>query len=70
MEFFVKAGYYMSFYDPYQPGNPYMGKSYYDWHDDPSLFIRRNWVFKWLNPTGVGVSISYDLIRKKVKNQK
>jgi len=69
MEFFVKAGYYMSFYDPYQPGNPYMGKSYYDWHDDPSLFIRRNWVFKWLNPTGVGVSISYDLIRKKVKKQ-
>lgn len=69
LEFFVKAGYYMSFYDPYQPGNPYMGKSYYDWHDDPSLFIRRNWVFKWLNPTGVGVSISYDLIRKKVKKQ-
>jgi hypothetical protein len=69
LEFFVKAGYYMSFYDPYQPGNPYMGKSYYDWHDDPSLFIRRNWVFKWLNPTGVGISISYDLIHKKVKKQ-
>lgn len=29
----------------------------------------RNWVFKWLNPTGVGVSISYDLIRKTVKKK-
>lgn len=69
LEFFIKGGYYMSFYDPYQPGNPYMGKSYYDWYDDPTLFIRRNWVFKWLNPTGVGVSISYDLIRKTVKKK-
>ena len=65
LELFIKGGGYFSFYDPYT----YAGKYYYDWYDAPELFIRRNMVFRWLGPTGVGATISYDLIRIK-KNRK
>ena len=67
LEFFVKAGGYMTYYDPYDAGSPYSGKYYYDWYDAANLFIRRNMVFRWLGPTGAGISLSYDLISKKVK---
>lgn len=70
LELFVKGGLYMSFYDPYDAGSPFAGKYYYEWYDAPSLFIRRNMVFRWGGPTGAGVTISYDLISKKVKNKK
>ena len=70
LELLAKGGFYMSFYDPYDAGNPYTGKYYYEWYDSPNLFIRRNMVFKWLGPTGVGATISYDLIPKKVKKKK
>ena len=69
LEFFVKGGVYVTLYDPYDAGNPFMGKYYYEWYDAPDLFMRRNMIFRWLGPTGVGVSLSYDLIRKKVKNK-
>ena len=72
LELFVKGGVYVAFYDPYEAGNPYLGKYYYDWNDAPSLFIKRNRIFYSIfrYPTGGGISISYDLIRKKVKNTK
>lgn len=69
LEFLAKAGMYMTLYDPYDAGNPFSGKYYYEWYDAPELFMRRNMIFRWLGPTGVGVSLSYDLIRKKVKNK-
>lgn len=69
LELFVKGGFYMSFYDPYDAGSPYTGKYYYDWYDSPGLFIKRNMVFRWLGPTGLGVTLSYDLISKKVKKE-
>jgi len=69
LELFVKGGAYMTFYDPYDAGNPFSGKYYYEWYDAPSLFMKRNMVFRWLGPTGAGISISYDLIHKKVKKK-
>ena len=69
LEFLVKGGVYMTFYDPYDAGSPFAGKYYYSWFDEPRLFIRRNMIFRWLGPTGVGISLSYDLIRKKVSNK-
>lgn len=69
LEFFVKGGLYMTFYDAYDAGSPFAGKYYYDWIEDPNLFIKRNNIFRWLGPTGGGISISYDLIRKKVKDK-
>lgn len=61
-EFFIKGGYYESYYDPYDAGNPYLGKYYYHWFDAPEKFVERNWRLRFLGPTGVGVSLSYDLI--------
>ena len=69
MELFVKGGFYMSFYDPYDAGSPFAGKYYYDWIDSPSLFIKRNRIFRWLGPTGGGISLSYDLVRKTPKSK-
>ena len=69
LEFFVKGGVYMTFYDPYDAGNPFSGKYYYEWYDAANLFLRRNMIFRWLGPTGAGISLSYDLIHKKVKNK-
>lgn len=62
LEFFVKAGYYESHYDPYDAGVPYEGKYYYRWYEEPESFIRRNWRFRWFGPTGVGVTLSYDIL--------
>jgi len=67
LELFVKAGYYATFYDPYDAGSPFAGKYYYEWYDNPKLFIRRNMLFQWFGPTGAGITISYDLFRKTVK---
>ena len=69
LEFLIKGGVYMTLYDPYDAGNPFSGKYYYEWYDAPDLFMRRNMVFRWLGPTGVGINLSYDLIRKKVKDK-
>ena len=69
LEFFLKGGFYMTFYDPYDAGSPFAGKYYYDWYLDPKLFIRRNQVLRWTGPTGAGITISYDLLNKTVKNK-
>ena len=69
LEFFIKGGVYMTLYDPYDAGNPFSGKYYYEWYDAPNLFMRRNMIFRWLGPTGAGITLSYDLIHKKVKNK-
>ena len=69
LEFFIKGGFYMTFYDPYDAGNPYLGKYYYRWYDSPNLFRKRNMVFRWLGPTGAGVSLSYDFFYKVAKDK-
>ena len=67
LEAFVRFGYYHSLYDPYHASDPYNGKYYYDWDGPIENFIRRNHRLRWLGPTGAGVTISYDLFRKKLK---
>ena len=70
LEFFIKGGFYMTFYDPYDAGNPYSGKYYYEWYDNPNLFRKRNMVFRWLGPTGAGISLSYDFFNINAKDNK
>lgn len=70
LDAFVRFGYYQTLYDPYHAGDPYKGKYYYDWEGMPEDFLRRNHRLRWFGPTGVGVTISYDLIMKKVKYQR
>lgn len=65
MEFNIKAGYYESHYDPYDYEKNPLGeyKYYYRYYGDPNTFRKRNWRYRWVGPTGVGVTLSYDLIR-------
>ena len=70
MEAFIRFGYYQSLFDPYHAGDPYKGKYYYDWDGPVEDFTRRNHRLHWFGPTGVGVTISYDLIMRKVKYQR
>lgn len=65
VELLLKAGYYESYYDPYDAGDPYLGKYYYHWFDDPNKFVERNWRLRYFGPTGIGAVISYDLISVK-----
>lgn len=67
LEAFVRFGYYHSLYDPYHASDPYNGKYYYDWDGPIENFMRRNHRLRWIGPTGAGVTVSYDLITRKVK---
>lgn len=67
LEAFVRFGYYQSLYDPYHASDPFNGKYYYDWDGPIENFIRRNHRLRWLGPTGVGITISYDLFSRRVK---
>lgn len=64
LEFFIKAGYYESHYDRYEANRPHNGNYYYEWTADPNDFIPRNHRFRWFGPTGAGITLSYDLMRR------
>ena len=67
MECFFRFGYFHSLYDPYHASDPFNGKYYYDWPWAPEDFIPRNYRLQWIGPTGAGVTVSYDLFKRKVK---
>ena len=67
VEAFVRLGYYHSLYDPYHASDPYNGKYYYDWDGAIEDFKRRNHRFRWFGPTGLGITLSYDLLQRKLK---
>lgn len=67
LELSSKFGFYESHYDNYHAGSPFGGKYYYNWDGDNDDFIRRNWRFRWFGPTGLGVTLSYDIFGRKIK---
>lgn len=69
LEFNVKVGFYEAHYDPYDYETNVQGekKFYYRYYGDSNNFVKRNWRYRWVGPTGVGVSISYDLFKKSNK---
>jgi len=77
LEAFLKWGFFETRYDDYYYGAKWdaatgefvSAKYYYNWHDDNALFVRRNHRFRswFLYPTGAGITISYDLIDRKLK---
>lgn len=69
LDFHVQLGYYYGRYDPYHAGQPYNDKYYYDWEKDPGLFKRRNHMLNYIGPTGVGVTLSYDLLWRKSRKE-
>lgn len=71
LDFGVQAGYFVTKYDPFRYGCPVEnvedGKYYYDWPYEGSTFKKRQHRFTWLGPTRVWISLSYDLLYRKLK---
>ena len=67
LEAFARIGYYQTLFDPYHASAPFNDKYYYDWEGMPEDFIPRNYRLQMLGPTGAGVTISYDLFKRKLK---
>ena len=68
MECFLRFGVYQTLFDPYHASDPFNGKYYYDWDWAPEFFVPRNHRLLWMGPTGAGVTLSYDLFKRKQKS--
>lgn len=74
LEFGLQAGFFRCKYDPYQYENPvdptYRDHLYYyKWSLDPELFKKRQYRYNWLGPTRVGVTLSYDLLYRRINKK-
>ena len=74
LEFGLQVGFYHCKYDPYQYENPVDPNYrdhlyYYKWTQDPSLFKKRQYRWNWLGPTRVGITLTYDLLYRRVQKK-
>ena len=73
LEFNIGFGIYTTTYDPYVYGNPVTGdidgKYYYDFTGNVSKFKSRNHRFTWFGPTQIGISLTYDLLYRRIKQK-
>ena len=74
LEFSAQFGFFTSKYDPYQYENPVNPNYrdhlyYYKWTQSPELFKKRQYHHTYVGPTCVGVTISYDLLYRKIKKR-
>ena len=73
LEFELKAGFFWTKYDPYVYGCPVEqvddGKYYYKWTRDADLFQKRQYRFTWLGPTRIGITITYDLLFRRINRK-
>ncbi len=70
LEFGAQFGFFWTKYDPYQyecPVDPTENdhKYYYKTTLGPSLFRKRQHHFTWFGPTGINVTLSFDLLYRK-----
>lgn len=71
LEFGLQVGFFRCKYDPYQYENPVDptyrdGLYYYKWTQRPSLFKKRQYRYNWLGPTRIGVTLTYDLLYRRI----
>lgn len=70
-EFSMQAGYFYAWYDRYVYGDPVSGDLdglyYYDWKGNADDFVKRLYRTTWIGPARVGITISYDLFRRRKK---
>lgn len=74
LEFGAQVGFFTTKYDPYQFENPvdptYKDNLYYyKWTLAPDLFKRRQYRYNWFGPTRVGITLSYDLLYRRIKKR-
>lgn len=72
LEFQLQAGFFTCKYDPYQYENLinteyHDDRYYYRWTQRASLFKRRQYKWTWVGPTRLGITLSYDLLYRRVK---
>lgn len=72
LEFGAQFGFFRAKYDPYQYENLinpeyHDDRYYYKWDGPASAFKRRQYRWNWFGPTRVGISISYDLLYRRVR---
>lgn len=71
LEFALQAGFFTCKYDPYQYESPFDEDPrddlyYYKYYGDPDLFKKRQHHFTWFGPTRVGITLSYDLLYRRI----
>ena len=71
LEFNVQAGWFGTRYDPFQYENPVNPNYrdhlyYYKWTRPASEFKERQYRFNWVGPTRVGITLSYDLLYRRI----
>lgn len=74
MEFAVQGGIFICKYDPYQYENPinpnyHDNRYYYKWTQKPEFFKPRQYRMTWFGPTRVGITLSYDLLYRRIKKR-
>ena len=76
LHFALGLGFYQTNYDPYLYGTPdFFGheeddKYYYDTTLDRDNFVKRQHRYRWMGPTQLAVSLSYDLLWRRGTSQK
>ena len=70
LEFSAGLGYFYTRFDPYVYGNPVLdeedGKYYYDYTKSARDFKKRNHQSSFLDPTHLGVTLTYDLLYRRI----
>ena len=74
LEFGLQVGYIHCNYDPYQYENPvnpayHDDNYYYKWTLKPELFKKRQYRWNWIGPTRVGITLSYDLLYRRIQRK-
>lgn len=69
----IQVGYFRTKYDPYVWGDPVTstvdGLYYYNWKGQAKDFRERQYIFNWLGPTRVGITLTYDIFYRKMKQK-
>ena len=74
LDFGLQVGFFHCKYDPYRYENPVDPTYnddlyYYKWTLDPSAFKKRQYRWNWVGPTRIGITLSYDLLYKRIKKK-
>lgn len=70
LELGLQVGYFRTKYDPYVYGDPvdrhYDNLYYYDWQGLDKDFRKRQYLFTWMGPTRIGLTLTYDILYRKL----
>jgi len=73
LEFGAQFGFFLTKYDPFVYGCPVEnvedGLYYYDYTGDADLFKKRQYTFKWFGPTRVGITLTYDILYRRISKR-